>query len=160
MQAIIVFAALYLFVVILALEAIYLLVRHRSRWQELLAATIIIGAVAFVISLIANRLIHDPRPFVVGGFKPLIPSSTDNGFPSDHVLLLSTAAAVTMVASYRVSLLGFFCAVLVGLARVYVGVHHFADIAGSIVIVRIAAAVYAGLIRVLKRLRTARSDDP
>jgi len=116
-----------------------------------LVAVLVIGGVAFLLSLLANRFIQDPRPFVAGRFTPLIPSSTDNGFPSDHVLLLSAAAAVTMVVSPAAGLLGAVGAVLVGLARVYAGVHHLADIAGSLVIVGMSGGLYAGVASAWRR---------
>lgn len=156
MQGVFVFVARYLFIVIVFLEAAFLLLCHRKRWRMLLVAAAIIGGVALVLSLVANRLVQDPRPFVVGGFKPMIPSSMDNGFPSDHVLLLAATAAVTMVASLGAGLLGLLGAMLVGLARVHVGVHHLADVIGSLVIVGVAGGVYAGLVWAWKRLRRTR----
>lgn len=157
MNEIVNFSARYLFIVVVFLEVVFLVLRHRRRWRELIIAAAIIGAVAFFASLVVNRFIQDPRPFVVGRFTPMIPSSTDNGFPSDHVLLLAATAAVTMVASLGAGLLGLLGAVLVGLARVCLGVHHLADVAGSVVIVGIAGGVYAIVVGVWKRF--VRSDE-
>lgn len=157
MNEVVIFGARYLFIVVVLLEVAFLVLRHRRRWREMIIAAAIIGSVAFLASLVANRFIQDPRPFILGRFTPMIPSATDNGFPSDHVLLLAATAAVTMVASLRAGLLGLLGAVLVGLARVYVGVHHLADVAGSVVIVGIAGAVYAVIVWVWKRF--ARPDD-
>ena len=159
MQPLISFVAAYLFIGIVFLEALYLLAFHRDRFRGLLVATLLLGGVAFLLSLVANRFIQDPRPFIVGGFKPLIHSSTDNGFPSDHTLLLAATAAITMVASRRAGLLGLVGAILVGLARVYVGVHHLADIIGSLVIVAIASLVYLGIVHVWKTRSPASSGQ-
>jgi membrane-associated phospholipid phosphatase len=145
MERIIAFSAEYLFIPVLLLEGLYLAVFHLNRWRTFLVAGMVIGGIGFLVSLIANRIIVDPRPFVAGGFRPLIHSSTDNGFPSDHTLLLATTAAVTAIANRRAGVLALLAAIAVGLARVYCGVHHFADIAGSLVIVGFAMAVFAGL---------------
>ncbi|MGA2975936.1 MAG: phosphatase PAP2 family protein [Spirochaetia bacterium] len=113
-----------------------------------------IGVLAFLISLVANRLIQDPRPFVEDGFTPVISSSRDNGFPSDHVILLATTAAITTVANPIAGFLGFLGAVIVGLARVYVGVHHLLDVIGSLAIVAFASGVYVGVIRLWRLSRS------
>jgi membrane-associated phospholipid phosphatase len=72
------------------------------------------------------------------------------------VLLLSAAAAVTMVVSPAAGLLGALGAVLVGLARVYAGVHHLADVAGSVAIVGMSASLYMGVAWAWRRLRKPR----
>jgi undecaprenyl-diphosphatase len=149
MQLIVRFTAEYLFIVIILLEGAYLLAFHRARWLELFVAAAFIGGVAYLISLAANHLIQDPRPFMAGGFVPMIPGSADNGFPSDHTLLLGATAAVTLLASRRAGLFGLLGAILVGLARVYAGVHHLADIAGSLAIVGLAFLIYTGARRLL-----------
>jgi membrane-associated phospholipid phosphatase len=147
MERIIPFEAEYLFIAILAAEACYLATVHRARWRTLVVGALVIGGMGFLLSLIASRFIQDPRPFVAQGFRPLIHSSTDNGFPSDQTLLLGTSAAVTMLANRQAGILALLAAILVGLALVYCGVHHLADIAGSLVIVGIASAAYSRLRR-------------
>ena len=142
MDSIIAFVARYLFIVILFAEIIYLVVFHRKRLVELLLAAVLIGGLSLALALLLNGLVQDPRPFVVQGSTPLIPSSTDNGFPSDHTLLLSATAAITMIANPWAGVVGLLLAVAVGLARVYAGVHHMADIVGSLFIVGFVTAGY------------------
>ena len=157
MQDLICFIAEKFFIIILAVEGLYLLLVHRSQWRELMITALVIGGLSFFISLVANRIILDPRPFIVQGFTPLIHSSTDNGFPSDHTLLLAATAAILMTVSKRAGLLGFLGAFIVGFARVYVGVHHVLDIIGSVVIVELVALSYRMLLLKLKRAGSARS---
>lgn len=126
----------------LALGVIYLLVRYRNKPVELAVAAVITGAIGYVLSKIGNRLISSPRPFIVTGHPALIASATDNGFPSDHTLLLATLAAVITVVDRRAGLVFWVLALVVGLARVYAGVHHLLDIAGSLVIAAIALGIY------------------
>jgi hypothetical protein len=124
MEYLVAFIAEYLYAGIVVAAALYLLIVHRSRWKELLLAALFIGALSLALSLIAHRLIIDPRPFAAAGTRPLIPSSVDNGFPSDHTLLLAAVAAVLLTVNPRAGLLALFGALIVGIARVYVGVHH------------------------------------
>jgi membrane-associated phospholipid phosphatase len=146
MNAIIAFVAEYLYFGIVVLEGLYLLLFFRNRWKELLGAALFIGLTAFAISLAGNRIIEDPRPFVVSGIQPLIKSSTDNGFPSDHTLLLAATAAVILIVSRGMGILGMLAALAVGMARVYAGVHHVQDVLGSLAITAIAFGLYQGLI--------------
>ncbi len=81
-----------------------------------------------------GSLYYDPRPFVVGHFTPLIPHVPDNGFPSDHALLISAIAMIGMVWNRKLGSALWVLAVLVAAARVYVGVHHTIDVAGSCII--------------------------
>lgn len=96
--------------------------------------------VIYVVSRVGAGLYFDPRPFVVGHFVPLVPHAPDNGFPSDHMLLVSAIASVIFPFSRRWSSVAWAVAVLVGAARVYVGVHHPIDVIGSAVIAIIVSA--------------------
>jgi len=128
--------------VILVLGVIYLVVAYRNRLVELLIAAAIIGGIGYVLSKIGNSTISSPRPFIVTGHPALIPSATDNGFPSDHTLLVATLAAVVTIANWRAGLVFWALALVVGFARMYAGVHHFVDVAGSLIIVGISTGIY------------------
>ncbi len=134
MKVAIAFVAEYLYIVIVALELLYLAVFRRTRWKEILRAAVWIGLIALVLSQVAHQLIQDPRPFLQSGASPLIPSSKDNGFPSDHTLLLGVSAAIVLTVSLPMGAVGLLAALAVGMARVYAGVHHTADILGSLLI--------------------------
>lgn len=75
-----------------------------------------------------------PRPFVAGHFAPLIDHSADASFPSDHVAALAAVAAALWFASRWLGAVTWVLAELVGLARVFVGVHYVSDIAGGTVV--------------------------
>jgi undecaprenyl-diphosphatase len=136
------FVAQYLYILVLALVLGYLVWQHRARWLELAFAAVFIGGVAFLLAKITGLWISDPRPFVVTGQPPLFPHDITNGFPSDHTLLVAAVAAVVALANWRVGLVVWALALLIGLARVYAGVHHLLDIAGSLVLVAIALGGY------------------
>lgn len=142
MQALVAFAARYLFALVVAAEVIFILLRHRSQWKRLLIATVVIGGLSLAIGMALNAVVQDPRPFVVDGSTPLVPGSRDNGFPSDHTLLLAATAAIIMTVSPWAGTVGLVLAVLVGMARVQAGLHHTADIVGSLLIVGFVTAGY------------------
>ena len=145
MDTIAIFLAQDFYLVVLALAVAVVVLRYRHRLLELGGAAVIIGGLAFALAQAGARLIADPRPFLVSGQAPLIPSAQDNGFPSDHTLLVATTAAVVTVANPRAGGLFWAAAALVGLARVYARVHHLLDVAGSLVIVGLALAAYVGI---------------
>lgn len=99
------------------------------------AQVALIFVVAFVVSRVANSLIIVPRPFVAGGFVPLIAHEPDNGFPSDHVLLASALSAGVFLVNKKMGIGLFALTMAIGMARVFAGVHHGIDVLGSIGIV-------------------------
>lgn len=104
-------------------------VRKQIFFQSLFTLPLALG-----LSLIARHFYFDPRPFVVEYFTPLISHVADNGFPSDHILLLATLASIITIFHKRMSIFLWLITLVVGIARVYVGVHHPIDIFGSILI--------------------------
>ena len=142
MEQLVIFLAEYFYLLVIAVAVIVALLLYRKHLVALAVAAICIGGGAYVIAKLLNRVILDPRPFIVTGQPALIPSSTDNGFPSDHTLLIAAVAAVISTINYRLGIIFWLLALVVGLARVAAGVHHLLDILGSIVIVAVVYGVY------------------
>lgn len=157
MKPLIAFAAAYLYIPVILGEILLVALKYRARWKELLLAALFIGGLSFGVALVLNGLVQDPRPFVEQGFTPLVPGSSDNGFPSDHTLLLAATAAVLMTVNAWAGGAGLLLALLVGYARVQAGFHHMLDIVGSLFIVGFVSAAYlAGWALVVIRQRRAR----
>ncbi len=137
-----VFIAQYLYFLVLLIAAIFFIVQPLAIKKSMVICGAIVAPLSYAISRISSLLYYDPRPFVVGHFTPLIAHATDNGFPSDHVLLTGAVAMIVWFYNKKWSGGLWVLALLIGWARVYVGVHHVTDIAGSITIVLIAGAFY------------------
>jgi len=129
------------FIILSVLVAVFLLFRLRGKYKKLEYVFYIVvgGALCYLLAKLGGLLISDPRPFVVGHFTPLISHAADNGFPSDHTLLASFIGWVALYYSRKIGVIALILAALIGLARVYVGVHHLEDIIGSFVISGLAA---------------------
>ncbi len=155
LNGIMIFLAQDFYLLLLGLAAGLLLTRYRARWREWAGAGLVIGGLAFGLAQVGAQLIADPRPFLLGGGPPLIASATDNGFPSDHTLLVATVAATVTVVDPVAGVLFWGLAVLIGLARVYVRVHHLLDVAGSLGIVALDLALYWGVARIRRRIAGA-----
>ena len=90
--------------------------------------------VALGLGQVLAVLIPESRPFVIDHFTPLIEHSADASFPSDHLLVLGALTGGCAVASRPLAWAGVTLALLVGVARVFVGVHHPVDVVAGFVI--------------------------
>lgn len=134
MDTFFVFGAKYLFLLSPLLAGMYFLKIDTKEKKEFLIFFFISLPITFLLSLVAREMYSNPRPFEVGNFEPLIPHKGGNGFPSDHTLLTSSIAFGVLVFNRRLGFLLLAVAIIVGLSRVYVGVHHPIDIVGSALI--------------------------
>ncbi|HUY76969.1 MAG TPA: phosphatase PAP2 family protein [Ktedonobacterales bacterium] len=137
-----IFCAEYLVFVLAALWLVVVAISFRAVSVAFIVRAVLLAGVSFALSLVLTRLINDPRPYLVEHLKTtLVPISTDNGFPSDHVLL----ASFLMISLWwiRRRYIPFFVVgmVLVALARLGIAAHHTLDVAGSLVIVLVVAVI-------------------
>ncbi|GCF11323.1 phosphatase PAP2 family protein [Dictyobacter arantiisoli] len=156
----------------LSSERIQLLQERRSAviW------TIIACLFSYALNLTVEQFIYEPRPFISHHVHLLVSHAADGSFPSDHtawafavfgMLLLSvfswlwSARSTQMAGEKRVfnriprfylCLLAMtFCAAcLVGIARIFVGVHYPDDIIGGALSGLIAATISTALRRWLQ----------
>lgn len=118
--------------------------RRRDWWR--LGSVGLSLVLAFGLGIVAANLYAEPRPFTTHpDILRLISHAAGQSFPSDHATA-AFAIAVALLAFVSVgwgSLL-FVVALVIGVARVYTGVHYPGDILGSLVIALVAVgAVYA-----------------
>ena len=105
------------------------------------------GALATILGLLIvqgiNQVWARQRPFVVlHHFHKLIAHPADASFPSDHVTgSAALAVALMLFGRVRMGLAALTVSVLIGVARIMVGVHWPTDILGGIGIGAIAAAL-------------------
>ncbi|MEK7135264.1 MAG: phosphatase PAP2 family protein [Patescibacteria group bacterium] len=104
---------------------------------------------SYILGVIARSLWYNPRPFVVKGIEPLIAHIPDNGFPSDHTLLLATLASIAYYFDKKYSAALWVVTILVGLSRVFAQVHHLVDILASMVIALVSAKIAYAIIHPL-----------
>lgn len=147
LNSIAVFIAEYLYLLVLIIALMFFILQPRAIKKSMILCGIIVAPLAFIISRISSIFYYDPRPFVIGHFTPLIAHAADNGFPSDHTLLAGTIAMIVWFYDKKWSIAIWILALLIGAARVYAGIHHVADIAGSILIAIIAGLIYYFAVR-------------
>ncbi len=95
------------------------------------------------VSVILSRLIitelirfawFRPRPFVAHQVNLLIGHSSSGSFPSGHVAFLFALSAVIYFFNKKIGWIFFGLSFLVGLSRIFIGVHYPLDILGGIVV--------------------------
>jgi undecaprenyl-diphosphatase len=136
--------AKYLLFVAIGIALFYFFKQPKDKQRQMSTFGLLVLSLSYVLAKIASHFYYDARPFVAGHFTPLIAHIADNGFPSDHTLLTAAVAAIICYFDKKLGAILFVLAFLVGAARVYAGVHHIADVIGSIVIA-IAAAYIVSL---------------
>lgn len=107
---------------------------------------------AFLIGRLLTLFIDSPRPFVVENVQSLIPHIANNGFPSEHTLLVATVALLVYTEHRVIGIMLAVVALLVGIARILANVHHSIDVGGSIMIALVSVVLaHIGVIWLRKR---------
>ncbi len=91
---------------------------------------------SYVLLKIAAHTYVDHRPFVDHHLTQLIPHAAGSSFPSDHTTV-TTAIGVSLLLLTKFKKTGIAiaaAAVLIGFARVFVGVHYPIDILGGLIV--------------------------
>ena len=134
LDSLIIFAAQYLLAFSFLIAGYYFFAASADHKKKIFLVAAIGLPLIYILALAAGFAYYDPRPFVLGGFAPLIPHAADNGFPSDHALLASAIASIFMYFNRRAAILLWMLAALVVIARVVAGLHHPIDVTASMLI--------------------------
>lgn len=103
--------------------------KRRIHYFSFLALVLILSRGIF--TELIRFFYHRPRPFSVLDFKPLIEGVNQGAFPSGHAAFYFALAGVVYFLDQRKGKYFFTAAALMGLARVFVGVHWPMDIIGG-----------------------------
>lgn len=106
--------------------------RKKFNYYALIALSLILsrGILTETIRFIYARL----RPFIALGFNPLIVEIDRGAFPSGHAAFYFALAGVMFLLNKKLGWRFIGAAALMGLARVFVGVHWPLDIIGGAVV--------------------------
>ncbi len=110
----------------------------------------IVGTISFawLFGFVIKNATHVPRPFVsLEGVHQLIPESGFS-FPSLHTAFFAALAVAIYLFNKKLGVIFMLGAILIGLARIAVGVHYPVDILGGLVL---GTLVAIGVFWFLKR---------
>lgn len=113
--------------------------RARAAGDPRRMAAALWAPVGMLIAVGLNQLIGsavaEPRPYtVLPHTLVLVSRSTDYSFPSDHAVMAGAVAAGVLLAGRRLGVLAVAMAVLMALARVYVGAHFPLDVTAGLIV--------------------------
>ncbi|MGG2027510.1 phosphatase PAP2 family protein [Gottfriedia sp. S16(2024)] len=102
-------------------------------------------ALTLILALGGNFIIHQfyyhARPFVNHHVTKLISHSSDSSFVSDHGTLVFSTALILLLRKDRLGMVSLVWAILVGISRIFVGVHYPFDIIGAFILASIVAII-------------------
>jgi len=129
-----IFLARYLAFVLVGILAVSVMrpgergLKNRFALLEAIAAALI---ARFGITVLIRMIVHRTRPFIDGSFKELISidaSEYYGSFPSGHAAFFFAIATVVWFHNRRLGNYFYIGAILMGLGRIFVGVHWPSDI--------------------------------
>jgi len=136
LDIVIVFTAKWYGLVILAALFIYLF-QHKDNLRKGVTDLVVVSVTAVSAWFIAHffkDVFHTLRPFdALQSVKPLI-SESGYAFPSGHATFFMALASSLWFYHKRLSVFFGISAIIIGLARVSVGVHWPVDILGGLVL--------------------------
>lgn len=141
-DALAVFFADYLvYFLVAGATLIYFLVKKKERLRYIF----VVGSSIVLSRLVITELIrlawHRSRPFITHQVNLLIEHSVSASFPSGHIAFLFALATAVYFFNKKFGIIFFIVGILIGLARVFVGIHYPLDIFGGI-IVGILSAIF------------------
>lgn len=139
------------YLIYLSLFAIFL-IAFKGKVRERKALILILFSLPLAILLI--KLIHifinEPRPFVTFNFQPLTDNNPDPSFPSRHATIMAVIAFAYTYFKSKWSLFFLILMILVGISRIYVGMHYPLDILGGFIVGAVSLAVANFLVNLCK----------
>ncbi len=115
---------------------VFIALRPRAGVRMLAAAEMLLAFLLgrWVVAYNIQYFFPSPRPFVKLGFEPLLHPNTVATFPSGHMAALFAVAAIVWYLDRRWGTWYLALSLLVGIGRIYAGVHWPVDIIAGIVI--------------------------
>lgn len=126
--------------------------RDMLRGRRVIVLAVVAAALSLGVNALLNAVVPRPRPFLVVPASVLVPRPHDASFPSDHAAV--GAAVGTMLLLGGEAFWGGLAdvgAVLIGVARVMIGVHYPTDILGGLAVGALCAAAVRAVRGVLER---------
>ncbi len=103
------------------------------------------GLGALILAPVVGLFHYQALPFVLGLGSPLIHHAANNGFPSDHASVSFGVAVSLLFSGSRLGPYTLVLALLVGFARIFVGVHFPSDVlAGAVLGTVVALLIHFG----------------
>jgi undecaprenyl-diphosphatase len=148
-----IFCAEYLIFIMIFIAAILLIVwkdpAQRKVHQMTALKSFLAALLGYFLRIVIQFIYFRPRPFVTHSVTQLINRSAIASFPSGHTVLAFALAFSIYFYNKKLGAGLLILAALVGLGRVYVGVHYPLDILGGILVGTLSAFAVERFFKVL-----------
>ena len=106
------------------------------RKNQLMVFTAAVSAIISrgIVTEIIRLFYHRPRPFLAESFFPFINHVDSGSFPSGHMTLWWAVTAAVYFYNKKLAVALAVASLIMGIARIYVGVHWPSDILGGMAI--------------------------
>lgn len=136
MDSLMIFCAKYLvYLIVAGAVVVFFLIKNK---KERICYLFFVGASIFLSRIVFTELIrliwHRPRPFLINHVTLLIEHSTSGSFPSGHTTFLFALSAAVYCFNKKFGIAAFIASFIVGISRIFVGVHWPLDILGGIIV--------------------------
>lgn len=129
-----------------------LILAIKGKMKEKKAFLLLVLAIPIAVLII--KTIHlfyfEQRPFVDFGFLPIVLEETDASFPSRHATIASVIAFAYAYLKSKWAFVLLPIALLIGISRIYVGVHYPLDVLGGFATGIISLAIAVQIKKILK----------
>jgi len=113
---------------------LFFFIKKQERTRYLILAGMSVILSRLVLTELIRLIWYRSRPFLVYPVHLFIEHSTESSFPSGHTTFLFALATVIYFFNKKSGIAFFILSFLVGLGRVFVGIHYPFDILGGIII--------------------------
>jgi undecaprenyl-diphosphatase len=132
-----IFLAQYLAYILIAFSFLYILYRILKYWDWkafwLISLSVLLGRL--VIVEIVRLIYYNPRPFILfPEIQTLINHSNSSSIPSGHATSFFALSIAIYFLNKKLGIAIFILSFLMGIARIFVGVHYPLDILTGILI--------------------------
>ena len=125
-------------------------IKNRNFARCGLALLLCLGTTALVCNVTLKPMVGRMRPYDLLGFSILVPPLADFSFPSGHTSSSFAAATAIYAMNRKWGIVAYVFAVLMGISRLYLGVHFPTDVLAGAVIGFVIASFYFMLVRKIK----------
>ena len=122
---------------------------------------VIAVGLCWCLNELGKHIFLRPRPFAeIEGLLVMIPPPTSGSFPSGHTCSSFAAAYAYTRGFPKYGAWSYIPAVLIGVSRIYVGVHYPSDVFAGAVLGTVSAAVVYALSRRFVKIPVFEKEEP
>lgn len=125
--------------------------REKLNYKRYFFRAILIIVIAYLISQLIGLVYFRARPYVTHSVvNQLVAAYSEKSFPSDHATLAFALSFAIMKIDKKIGILFFIFAFLIGIGRIFGGVHYPLDIFGGLLVAILSTWLVSKFIVTLK----------